>query len=348
MRTCSRAAALATSLVGLVFAGSVLAGCSDRSAGDGDTESPAAPVGDVPFSLVLPDELAVSDDGTQVLADCWDGICRWDTTDGSLDRVDGGSHVALSPDWSLIAGVGDDATVVLVDAESGDVVRELAGHHDEEIVDGSPIQDIAFSPDGTMVASAGLEGQVVVWSVADGSKITAIETGTDVSAVSFSPDGSSIATAGGAPVQVFDVPSGDLVSTLSDSSPDAAGLSWSPDGRWLAAAGPGGGPAVWRVEDFVLTEELTGRSMKELAFAPDSRTLAVTDTEDDTVRLWTPKALGGTERDVRELVGHTDEPGAVAFAPDGATLYSVAGTDGVFAWEVRTGKLATEFELPAR
>ncbi|MEJ7831437.1 MAG: hypothetical protein WKF79_00845 [Nocardioides sp.] len=347
MRTCLRARALATSLIGLVVVGSVLAGCSNGSRGDTESEDP--PVGDVPFALVLPDDLAVSEDGQQVLADCWDGICRWNTTDGILATVDDGSHVAMSPDWSLIAGVGDDATVVLVDAESEDVVHELSGHQDEEIVDGSPIQDIAFSPDGSVVASAGLDGQVIVWSVEDGSEIVTIETDTDVSAVSFSPDGARLATAGGAPVQVFDVPSGGLITTLSDSSPDGSGLAWSPDGRWLAAPGPGGGPAVWRTEDFALTEELTGRSLKELAFAPDSRALAVSDTEDETIRLWTPEALGGgKDGDIRELVGHTDQPGAVVFAPDGATLYSVAGMDGVLAWDVRTGKLAMEFELPDR
>lgn len=346
MRTCRRVRTLTTPLVGLVVAGSVLAGCSDGSKGASESEAP--PVSDVPFALVLPDDLAVSEDGQQVLADCWNGICRWNTTDGSLARIDDGSHIAVSPDWSLIAGVGDDATVLLVDAESGDVVHELSGHQDEDIVDGSPIQDIAFSLDGSMVASAGLEGQVIVWSVEDGAEIATIEASANVSAVSFSPDGARLATAGGAPAQVFDVPSGGLVTTLSDSSSDSAGLAWSPDGRWLAGPGPGGGPALWRTDDFALSEELAGRSLNELAFAPDSRTLAATDNEDDTVRLWTPEALGGNDGDIRELVGHTDEPGAVVFAPIPATLYCVAGMGGVRAWDVRTGKLARQFELPDR
>jgi hypothetical protein len=43
-----------------------------------------------------------------------------------------------------------------------------------------------------------------------------------------------------------------------------------------------------------------------------------------------------------------EEPGAVVFTPDGATLYSVARTQGVLAWDVRSATLAEQFELPER
>lgn len=358
MRTCSRArlaTSLAGSLVGLVVAVTALVGCSEEAAdeegGGGGAKTGAPTLGNadgVPFSLVLPDDLAVNQDGSQVLADCWDGICRWDTTDGSLDQVGNGSHVAISPDWSLIAGAGEDATVELVDTATGDVVRELAGHQDETVADGSPIKDVAFSPDGSLVASAGPQGRVIVWSVEDGSEIAAVETGTDVFALSFSPDGDRLAIGGDAPASVVDVASGDPVTTLPESAA-ASGFAWSPDGRWLATAGPGGAPAVWRTGDWRLIEQLPGGSLKKVAFAPDSRTIAFTDTEDDTVRLWTPEALGGGQGgQVRQLDGHTDPPGDVAFSPDGRTLYSVERTDGVFAWDVRTGRLADQFELPRR
>lgn len=353
MRSRSRTtAATVLLLVAAVLVGLLLAGCADGPTGPERDEEPAAgPMGDVPGSPVLPDELAVSQDGDQLLADCWQGICRWNTSDGSLAAVDDGSHVALSADWSLIAGVGADATVLLVDAGSGDVVHELGGHddYDGQTVDGSPIHDIAFSADGSLVAAAGPGGRVIVWAVDDGSEVTTIDTGAGTSALAFSPDGSRLATAGGAPVRIFDVTSGELAATLPDSSPEASGLAWSSNGRWLAGPGPGAAPAVWSTRDLALVAELDDSSLNELVFAPDSRTLAVTDTDDDTIRLWSPAATagarGGDDR-VRELVGHTDQPGAVVFAPDGATLYSVAGPDGIFAWTVRTGELAQELELP--
>ncbi|WP_193611461.1 PD40 domain-containing protein [Nocardioides lijunqiniae] len=335
------------SLLGLVVA-AALAGCADEAdderGGTGTgSESPVA--GSVPGSPVLPDDLSVSQDGSQVLADCWRGICRWDTADGTLAEVGDGSHVAISPDWSLIAGVGDDASVLLLDTASREVVQELPGLRDQEVTDGSPVTDVAFSPDGSLVAGADLEGRVAVWSVEDGAEVSSVETDGDVFALAFSPDGSRLATAGGAPTRVLDVATGDEVAALPRSA-DSSGLVWSPDGRWLAASGPDGAPALWRTPDFTLVEQLAGNHLEQAAFSPDSRTLALTDTEDATVRLWSPPALGGERRAVRELLGHTDAPEAVVFAPDGATLYSVAGRDGVLAWDVRTGELRRELELP--
>ena len=61
-----------------------------------------------------------------------------------------------------------------------------------------------------------------------------------------------------------------------------------------------------------------------------------------SVRVWTP------EGKVLDLVGHGAEPGAVAFAPSGRTLYSVSGTDGILVWDVRTGEMTDRFELPEK
>ena len=314
-----------------------LTGCSDEP----DTGTGPAPDGDVPFSLVLPDDLSVSPDGSEVLADCWNGICRWNAADGALTAVDDGGHVAISPDWSLLATVGDEAQVVLSDRESGDVVHELAGLEDADVADGSPVHDIAFSSDGASVAATGVGGAVVVWSVDDGAELGSVALDHDAARVVLSPDGAQVGVSGGGPVEVYDVETGDLTATLADDSPDGSGLAWSPDGRWLVGPAADGTPTVWETGSFTEVDRLAGVRLDEAAFSPDSRRVALTGGV-TAVRLWTPEGR------VRDLVGHGEEPGAVAFAPTGRILYSVSGTDGILAWDVSTGEMTHRFELPEK
>src|SRR5690606_28826756 len=103
-----------------------------------------------------------------------------------------GSHVAMSPDWSLRAGVLQDGTVVLADPGSGDTVRELPDLAGPES-DGESVTAVVFSRDGSRLAAADLTGRVVVWSVEDGSPVARLSVGTEVRALAFDPEGRRLA-----------------------------------------------------------------------------------------------------------------------------------------------------------
>lgn len=298
----------------------------------------------VPFELVLTDDVAVSPDGRRVLADCWEGICTWDVATGALTLVPDRNQVAVAPDWSTVATV-DGGDVVLEGLPDGAPVRTFRGLDDAEVTDGSPVTAVAFSPDGQLLAAAGLDGRVVVWSVDDGAEQAAFTAAYAPQTLVFSPDGSRLALAGGGPVEVRDTADGQAVATVQGSG-EAGALAWSPDGRALLGPGAGDVPTVWEAPAFEPVEELPGVRLHELAVSPDGRTVAVTAFDTTAVRLWRPRALAGAGG-VRSLVGHVADPGAVAFAPDGTRLYSVAADDGVRAWDVASGRpVARTFEVP--
>nr|WP_300046308.1 hypothetical protein [uncultured Nocardioides sp.] len=328
-----------------------VAGCSDDrsdepTTGTG-TDSGAGATGgtggSAGYERVATDDLSVSPDGDEVLADCWNGICRWDATDGSLELVPDRGSVAVAPDWSTVATV-DDGTVVLEDLDSGETVSELAGLADDDVADGSPVTAVAYSPDGELVAAAGLDDdgdeRLMVWSV-DGDEVASLRTSGEVHRIAVSPEGNRIATAGNGPLEVHDLVKGD---TLEVSSGEGGTVAWSPDGSLLLGIGADGQPLVWDAETWTPVAELRGTRLHEAAFAPEGETVALTSVDETSVTLWDPIR---DARRAKELEGHTDAPGAVAWSPDGAVVYAVAADDGVLGWDAATGERApTDFEVP--
>jgi len=55
----------------------------------------------------------------------------------------------------------------------------------------SSIRSFAFSPDGSLLASADTDGQVIVWETAQGKKLH--EWKLSAAAVAFAPDGRHLA-----------------------------------------------------------------------------------------------------------------------------------------------------------
>lgn len=328
---------------------SLVAGCAE------DGKEPGGPTGtgagtstgtaDVPFQLVLDDQVSVSPDGERVLADCWNGICTWDAATGTLTLVPDRNQVAVAPDWSRVA-TARGGTVVLQPLEAEGPEQTLDGLEDAEVTDGSPVTAVVFSPDGSRVAAAGPGAEVLVWSLEEGEVVASLTASYGPEELAFSPDGTRLAIAGGGPVEVHDLAAGsEDVLALGDGVSPA--VAWSPDGRWLAGASDDGVPVVWDAADGAEVARLPGVRLHDLAFSPDSSTLALTALDTTVVRLWTvgDGAADPGAAEVRELVGHLDEPGALAFAPDGATLYSVAAEDGVLAWTLPRGR-PEAFEVP--
>jgi len=81
--------------------------------------------------------------------------------------------VQYSPDGSIIASGGDDGTIKLWRAADGMLLRTLTGHQapPPQYQAVATIRSLSFSLDGTLLASAGNDNSVLVWSVADGSVV---------------------------------------------------------------------------------------------------------------------------------------------------------------------------------
>lgn len=230
--------------------------------------------------------------GTALLLRLSDGseVARW--TNGT----DVASAVAFDAVGQQLAVAGED-TVRLYGLESPRPAlrHELAGHV-------GAVLGVAFSPDGTLLVSAGRDRPVKAWAKADGRLLRSFSHHTEaVHAVAFRPQPSGMsgpvacATAGDdRTVRVWQPAIGRMVRIVRGHEGSILTLAYAADGRALFTAGSEG--IIRRVDADSDAIQHFWRGSDDwiyaLAVSPDGRLLAAGDWT-GTVTLWTPEGSPG-------------------------------------------------------
>lgn len=272
-----------------------------------------------------------SPDGSRLLtggghfanAQRWD-LRTWDCKTGKeLGRFGGyKANVALCPDGRHVLASRVDATVRLVEVETGKEVTLFKWHTDW-------IRSVAFSPDGSLAASAGgVDDGIRLWDVRGGKELSRFKRPREmVTRLVFTPDGRHLLSTSVEPdrkdhLLLWDVKTGKEVRRFDPGPPAVHGLALSPNGKLAATAGWDATVRLWDVATGKQLHRLEGHGnshVYHVAFSRDGRLLASAG--------WGPPGGSGAvvfwdSRSGKKLQDwqFSGPAHGVAFAPDGRHL----------------------------
>lgn len=189
--------------------------------------------------------------------------------------------------------------------------------------------DLAFSPDGRLLAEVSKDGWVRVRDAQTGRILQSLQGHRSPrfnALIAFSPDGSRLVSAGFAPeVKIWDTGSWQELHSLDGHR--TLVLSFSHDSRYLATGGFDKKICVWDLTTGTKMFDLSGQAdyVTSVTFSPDKKRLFSCGSE-GSINVW------DVQNRVKLLTLH-DRAQFVAISPDGRRLVSCNNDSAVQVWD---------------
>lgn len=189
--------------------------------------------------------VALSADNRQILSGSRDRSVKLWNTIGECRKTIDGAHAdwvscvrfSVGADGPVIFSAGWDNVVRVFDTKEFKLRNELRGHT-------GYINTLTVSPDGSLCASGGKDGNAMLWDLNENKCIWSFNTHSTIYALAFSPSRYWLVTATAKGVTVYDLETKKAVVELVPDfgergrkalTPHCTSLAWSADGSTLFA-----------------------------------------------------------------------------------------------------------------
>jgi WD40 repeat protein/uncharacterized caspase-like protein len=204
------------------------------------------------------------------------------------------------------------------------------------------ISQIKYSPDGKIIAAAGWDKTIKLWSAQTGALINTLKGHQDgVNSITFSPDGQLLISGSeDKTIKIWNIAEQPkLIKTLTGHTDSIKAVAVSPDGQLIASGGYDNIIKLWTIQGELLqTIEGHNLAITSLIFSADSQHLA-SGSWDNTVKIWSIKDLSKSSKLLHTLVGHQDGVTTISFNSNGTVLASGSGDRTIKLWNTETGEL---------
>jgi WD40 repeat protein/energy-coupling factor transporter ATP-binding protein EcfA2 len=272
-----------------------------------------------------------SQDGQRVLTSSKDGTARlWEAKTGKLLFVMEQNSVirraAFSPDGLNVVTTFEQGGAILWEADTGKLLKKMVP---EEVSKSGPFDTVAFSPDGSKIATRG-RNKAYLWNAKDGKLLYALAHQNTVANMAFGPDGTVVTASFDNTARLWDAKNGKLLYMLKHQN-GVIHAALSPDGQRVVTVSEDYSARLW--------DSNTGKPISvplrhysivtHAVFSPDGQYL-VTTSFDKFVRVW--NANNGNLLAVMQ--GHDFDVYQAAFSPDGQRILTASGDNTVRLWNL--------------
>ena len=254
--------------------------------------------------------------------------------------------IATSPaNYDVFATAGFDGKIQLwiqnkTDG-SKDLINTFLGHN-------STVNQIQYSPDGKILASASADNTIKIWNTETGQLITTLSGHTSsVNSIVFSQDQRLLISGGeDKNIKIWDVKNNSLLSTLTAHNDSIKTITISPDNKYIASAGYDQTIKIWSLKKIwnlkrepLASIKAHNSAITALQFTPDSKTL-ISGSWDNTIKFWQIKSSGEINPNpLKTLSGHQAGVTSLVLSTDGNLLASASADRTIKLWKNQDGTL---------